>query len=142
MSRKRNPHPTLLGTAAATSLLLDLTFRAALISMPEAYGQRGRRLLRSVSAAAVPERSQAHISMPHPYQQYRSPPASPPAAASRRRRGRPAFAAFAAVQPRDSMFAPAVSKARSPFRAGSEMRAPCLAGPSTAAMRSERTACA
>jgi hypothetical protein len=58
-----NPHPALLGRAAATSLLLDLTFRAALISMPEAYGQRGRRLLRSMSAAAVPERSQAHITM-------------------------------------------------------------------------------
>src|SRR5712692_6799377 len=53
------------GRAAATSLLPDLTFRAALISMPEAYGQRGRRLLRGMSAAAVPERSQTYITMPY-----------------------------------------------------------------------------
>ncbi len=38
MCRKRDPHPALPGRAAATSLLLDLTFRAALMSMLEAYG--------------------------------------------------------------------------------------------------------
>ena len=49
-----NPHPALRGRAAATSMRLDLTFPAALISMPEAYGQRGRRLLRSVKCGSGP----------------------------------------------------------------------------------------